>query len=265
MRFIIGLIFLSFGVATYFLRVEFLYTELLFYLPSFFHIVAFSLLTSSKNFIWKIPFLWFGIDLIFEISLGTYDNFDVLALVLGLFTSILILRIFKEPRKTFFVIPLISGTLLTTGSYYCDASIDYEPLYISYEEFRESVKLEEPKQIEDSGKIYVYKDLLFVNEPKIGVHIFENSDKRNPKNIGFLKVIGNRDMAVKDGYLYLDSLVDLVVVDIEDFKEVNRLEDIFSYDYREMLGDEVWFRDEIDVSKGVVIGYKEIKNGSDCY
>jgi hypothetical protein len=140
----------------------------------------------------------------------------------------------------------------------------YKPLYMSYEEFRKPIKLEEPKEIEKSGKIYVYQNLLFINEPRIGVHIFDNSNPKEPKNIGFLKVVGNIDIAVKDGFLYLDSLVDLVIVDINntnDIKEVGRVKDIIPYNYRDVTG--VRFSSEdIDESKGVIIGYKEVLDGS---
>lgn len=107
--------------------------------------------------------------------------------------------------------------------------------YMSFEDFRSSVKVEAPREIDNAGKIYVYGDTLLVNEKRKGIHIVDNSDKVNPKNVAFVKVLGNLDMAVKDGYLMADSFMDLVVLDINDLehiKEVNRTINIFPYEKR---------------------------------
>ena len=104
--------------------------------------------------------------------------------------------------------------------------------YMSFEEFRKSVKIEAPREIEEAGKIYVYGDMLLVNEKRKGIHLINNSDKQNPKNRAFLKIHGNLDIAVKDGYIMADSLMDLVVIDINDMdniREVNRTKGIFPY------------------------------------
>ncbi|HIM93803.1 MAG TPA: hypothetical protein EYM49_02035 [Campylobacterales bacterium] len=125
--------------------------------------------------------------------------------------------------------------------------------YMSFEEFRDSVVIEEPREIEDAGKIYIYGDMLLVNEKRKGIHIINNKDKRDPKNRAFLKIIGNIDMAVKDGYILADSFMDLVVIDINDMdniREVNRTIDIFPYNRQDYYGGSCNF----DFTKGFLLG-----------
>src|SRR5690606_36539851 len=59
-----------------------------------------------------------------------------------------------------------------------------------------------PQPINATGKIYIYKDYLFINEPTKGVHIFNNANPSKPIPISFLPISGNVDMAVKDDVLY---------------------------------------------------------------
>jgi len=136
---------------------------------------------------------------------------------------------------------------------------DYE--YITYDELRKSVKVEAPREIKNSGKIYIFNDLLLVNEPNIGIHIIDNKDKENPIPKAFIKLNGNIDVAVKNGYLYADSFIDLVVFDIRDInniKEIKRAKNVFSSDTSAFY-DSYFLQDECnyDMSNGVVIGAKE--------
>ena len=126
--------------------------------------------------------------------------------------------------------------------------------YMTYEELRASVSVEESREIKDAGKIYVYGDTLLVNEKQKGVHIIDNSDKRNPINKAFVSVLGSSDIAVKDGYMMVDSFMDLVVIDIHDMnniKEVNRTTDIFPKGYHPYSWNNIC---GFDLDKGVILG-----------
>lgn len=115
----------------------------------------------------------------------------------------------------------------------------YEPVYTSLKEVRSSVGfVSGEKEINTAGKIYYINNHLLINEPNEGIHFINNSDPKNPQHIGFLNIPGNFDMAAVDGYLYADSYIDLVVIDISDLtnpKEIERLENLFpnynSYGY----------------------------------
>ncbi|PIF00978.1 MAG: hypothetical protein CR994_02725 [Maribacter sp.] len=104
-----------------------------------------------------------------------------------------------------------------------------KPLVMSKAEFKNSVDIVAPLPIKESGKIYAYEDYIFVNDKYKGVHVIDNSDPSDPKKISFIKIAGNVDISIKDGYLYADSLMDLVVLDISDItniKIVTRLENV---------------------------------------
>ena len=113
----------------------------------------------------------------------------------------------------------------TTSIYYY-----YEPVYTPLEEIRASVQTEPPKTMGSSGKIYIYGNTLFVNEPGEGVHVIDNADKTNPRPLSFIKIPGNYDMAAKGNFLYADSYVDVLTFDLRDvnnIKMVNRVEDVY--------------------------------------
>ena len=103
------------------------------------------------------------------------------------------------------------------------------PVMMSQEDFNNSVDILPPQPIEESGKIYAYKDYIFVNDKYRGVHVIDNSDPNSPKKITFIKIAGNVDVSVKDDFLYADSIMDLMVFDISDINNietVKRLENV---------------------------------------
>lgn len=107
----------------------------------------------------------------------------------------------------------------------------YSAEYLTLDEFRAtSVEITTPKNIEKSGKIYVYNNYIFANDFQKGIHIIDNSNPEKPIKKGFIKVLGNVDIEIKNNYLYADSYIDLVVFDIsniENIKIVQRLKNVF--------------------------------------
>ncbi|MFV0267436.1 MAG: LVIVD repeat-containing protein, partial [Draconibacterium sp.] len=131
------------------------------------------------------------------------------------------------------------------------------PVYLTYEELRSAVKVTESRTLEVPGKIYFKDNLLFVNEVFEGVHILDMTNPANPENLGFIEIPGNVDIAIKNNTLYADSYIDLVAIDISDIdnpKEVNRVEDVFPYTLPKY--DENYRLADIDEEKGVVIDWK---------
>ena len=137
--------------------------------------------------------------------------------------------------KKFILLPFFLTTLFFIS---CDNDnddgefADYlvaRPLIMTKAEFASSVDIIAPIPINESGKIYTYKDYIFVNDRYQGVHVIDNSNPLQPVKIAFIKIPGNVDLSAKDDYLYADSLMDLVVLDISDIKnitQVNRLENV---------------------------------------
>lgn len=133
------------------------------------------------------------------------------------------------------------------------------PVTMSVAEFRASVKIEEPKSIEESGKIYSYGKYLFINDVNKGVHIIDNTNSRLPKKIKYLKIPQNTDIAIKDGMLFANSGMDMVIFDISDLgniKQKDRLENVFE-NYHSIAPAGAAFVDtgDFNYQEEVIIGY----------
>jgi hypothetical protein len=110
----------------------------------------------------------------------------------------------------------------------------YKPVYATEDEFE--IVFSDVQSVENPGKIYIYNQYLLVNDQLKGVHVFNNSDPSNPQSLGFIRIIGNVDIAIKGNILYADQINDLVAIDISDIahpREVDRAE--FVYPDRERL------------------------------
>jgi hypothetical protein len=93
----------------------------------------------------------------------------------------------------------------------------YKPIYSSAEDLAK-VKISAAEPLREPGKIYLFDPYIFVNENGRGIHIIDNADPKNPKNLSFISITGNYDMAVKGNWLYADNLSNLLVFDISDPK-----------------------------------------------
>jgi hypothetical protein len=106
-----------------------------------------------------------------------------------------------------------------------------EPVFMSVAEFRSSVKVSTvPREIEEKGKICFYNGYLYISEPEAGIHIIDNRKPADPRPVGFIELLGNADIAVKNGRLYADSYIDLVWFNLDNPAQpvlINRLESVF--------------------------------------
>jgi hypothetical protein len=130
----------------------------------------------------------------------------------------------------------------------------------------EAVAVTDPVPMQESGKIYAYKDYVFVNDVYRGFHILDNSDSSAPENIGFIKLEGNNDISIKNDRLYADSYGDLVVMDISDIENIppaKRMENAIYQQFWCTVGWDVeWpqadFYDygDLDYTKEAIIGWE---------
>ncbi len=138
----------------------------------------------------------------------------------------------------FAVILLVLSMFSCTDS--CENTETYvylEPVYTSASEVRSSFASLNPRSLENPGKIYRKDHFLFINERRKGIHIFDNNDKTNPEPLSFINIPGSFDVAVKGDIMYVDSFVDLLVLDISDplqVKLVQRIENVL--DNFEIMG-----------------------------
>lgn len=141
---------------------------------------------------------------------------------------------------------------------------EYEPVYMSEAEFKNSVGTVNPRNLVDPGKIYLYQDYLFVNETNEGIHIFDNSDPADPVNLGFINIPANKDISVRNNLLYADSQSDLLVFDITDIQNpefLHREEGVFEFSATKDLG---FPYQKIDPEKGIVVDWKKVKRKEVC-
>ncbi|TCD27405.1 hypothetical protein EZ456_09415 [Pedobacter psychrodurus] len=106
---------------------------------------------------------------------------------------------------------------------------------ISVEQMRAlPVGMTKAVQAKKTGKIYIYNDYLFINEPNEGIHIYNNVNPSAPVNVGFLQIPGNVDLAIHNNILYADNFIDLLAFDISNMssiKQVKRVTDVFNQFY----------------------------------
>lgn len=106
-----------------------------------------------------------------------------------------------------------------------------EPVFMSTDAFRSSVKVSaESVAITNYGKICFYDGYLYISESGKGIHIIDNTNPADPKNIGFIELLGNADLSIRNNLLYADSYVDLVWFDVTTPAAPvlkGRLQDIF--------------------------------------
>ena len=126
-------------------------------------------------------------------------------------------------------------------------------------EFASSVDIIAPIPINESGKIYTYNEYIFVNDRYQGIHVIDNSNPQQPVKIAFIKIPGNVDISVKDDYLYADSLMDLVVLDISDINnivQINRLENVLYNNVFWPFEADIVEHEGYDYENEIVVGWE---------
>ncbi len=131
------------------------------------------------------------------------------------------------------IIVALSSFLLTNCTDKVEITQKYtlmEPVYLTPEAIRSSFDITVPQVVTNTGKIYLYQNYIFLNEPGEGIHVINNADRENPEIIRFIKIPGNYEIAARGDRIFADSYLDLVVIDISnpaDVKLTKRIENIF--------------------------------------
>jgi len=131
------------------------------------------------------------------------------------------------------------------------------PQYMSLANMRAAIKVEAPKAMAATGKIYFKGGKIFISEPFKGIHVINNSNPSNPVKIAFINIPGNVDIAIKGNILYADSYIDLVAIDITDLNNIiikKRIENVFPHSLPPF--DTKYPVAPLDHTKGVVVGWK---------
>jgi len=132
------------------------------------------------------------------------------------------------------------------------------PVFLEMSTVRQADIIIEPgKQLDNPGKIYLFGDYLFINEPQKGIHILDNSNPSSPINLNFINIPGNVDLAINSNILYADSYVDLLAFDIsnvKDIKLVKRQENVFEHMFTDMARNIILtFKDTVITSESEIM------------
>lgn len=106
----------------------------------------------------------------------------------------------------------------------------YKAILMNRVDLESSISFQPSRDLINPGKIYLKDFFIYINEKYEGFHVINNSNPRDPVNIGFLVVPGAIDVAIKDNILYADNAVDLVAINIADLDSaqvVSRNNEVF--------------------------------------
>ncbi|RSK32444.1 LVIVD repeat-containing protein [Hymenobacter metallilatus] len=93
---------------------------------------------------------------------------------------------------------------------------EYKPLLMARTQLEQAVAVLPPRDMHNTGKIYLRDPYIFINEQYEGIHIINNQDPEHPQPVAFLRIPGNVDVAMKGTLLYADSGSDLLTFDMSN-------------------------------------------------
>lgn len=151
----------------------------------------------------------------------------------------------------------------------------FRPVYNSTQAF--DIRMIEAQPIENAGKLYMYGDLLLINEIEKGIHMIDNTNPAEPVKLAFITVPGSHDMVIKGDVIYANNYNDLVAIKLVGNNQVEVTERI-----ENMMGTETskkgtetpklypeeqgFYFECVDPSKGEVIGWQKVLlNNPECY
>lgn len=134
----------------------------------------------------------------------------------------------------------------------------YVPVYASTADLSQ-ITIEAPKATSEAGKIYAYGNYIFQNDLNTGIHIIDNSDRKKPAKVSFLKLPLSTEIAVKGNFLYTNNYRDIVVFDITNPlqpKLIKRVSNVFPPVNQKYPPYQNVYFECPDESKGVVVRWE---------
>jgi hypothetical protein len=107
----------------------------------------------------------------------------------------------------------------------------FKPIYLKRSIFENSIQFETAKPTVNSGKIYIKEQLMFINDINKGFQVYNYANPTNPVAIGYIKIPGATDVAVRNNILYINQATDLVSINYNLFSNTitvtNRIKNAF--------------------------------------
>lgn len=131
-------------------------------------------------------------------------------------------------RKLFFL-PILAIVLSSSSTPSRPQMTMYSPILMDREQLNNSVAFLPAQGLTKTGKIYKFNTSLFVIETYKGIHVYNNGNPASPAPVGFIRIPGCVDMAIKDNFLYADNAVDLISINLNqgNYSVVNRQQNVF--------------------------------------
>lgn len=107
----------------------------------------------------------------------------------------------------------------------------YTPVYKTLAEIRVDPTVEPARELKNPGKIYLYGNLILINEKGEGVHVIDNANPSAPAKLAFISIPGNIDIAMSGNTLYADNYIDLLAIDVSNIQNAHlqkRVQNAFS-------------------------------------
>jgi hypothetical protein len=134
----------------------------------------------------------------------------------------------------------VFGAAIIAGSFLfsCNDTENDNLSYKTADEMRKNaVVLKPARELKNPGKIYIKDDMILINEMGKGIHLVYNQNPADPKKVGFVKIPGNIDVAMKGDILYADNYMDLLALNTKtgEIKRVKNAFKNFEKERREQL------------------------------
>lgn len=178
-------------------------------------------------------------------------------------------------RLSYIMLLMLSGCIAEPEDSFefgTDKKDGFIPVYAASD--MTEIKWKPARDLKQPGKIYTYdtntEHYLFVNEVGEGIHVFDNADPSVPMAMGFIQILGNYDIAIKEDILYADYMGNVASIDLKNFNfsSLSKKHTLKLNDWK--LGvppPEGQYFECIDPSKGVVIDWEPTVKPQifDCY
>ncbi|MCB0526023.1 MAG: hypothetical protein R3A50_10880 [Saprospiraceae bacterium] len=132
-----------------------------------------------------------------------------------------------------------------------------KPVYVPLSDLLD-IRSEPPRDIDQSGTIYLQDTLLFLLEQGKGIHVFNIKDSVNTVNLVFFKIPAITDFVINGSLLYADSWRDLVAIDISDLqqiRETDRISNVINPALYPPFYTGIF--ECVDETKGAIVGWEE--------
>jgi hypothetical protein len=136
----------------------------------------------------------------------------------------------------------------------------YAPVYAEKSK-PATISFQQPRAIENAGKIYVKDQLLFQVENGKGIHVISIADPAHPERKGFIPIAGAQEISILNNSLYTNTYNDLLVLDISSPNNITvtkTIENAFTLTSSIVPPEQGYF-ECIDPSKGTVVGWTKKK------